>query len=84
MITETIIDVLCKLGVAVINLLPVVSVMIPGSVLNTIKTLVGALGYIVPVKQLMPIIAISTALATWNVSWSLMLRLKSFLPNWGN
>ena len=54
------------------------------NVLNGLTNFLGNLAYVVPFRRLMPILAISLSLHTLQIAWSFMLRIKSFIPSWGN
>lgn len=84
MITEFVINGFIVLGNGLIAQLPEIRIAIPDSILTTIFILISNLGDIVPVKQLLPILAISAAIKSAQIGWAILLRLKSFIPTWGN
>ena len=64
--------------------LPLVeNIEIPADTFNEIEVVISNVAYIVPVKGLLLIISISLVLDNFTIIWSLILRIKSFIPSMG-
>lgn len=83
MITDFIINVFLALPMALLDLLPDIDISINDNVFYGIETFVCNVAYIFPIKALMPIIIISSSLINFDIIWSIILRLKSFIPTMG-
>ena len=83
MITDLIINLLLKIPLMLLELLPDIDVSLPENVFDGINTFFANVGYALPVLQLMPILIISNALMLFRVAWALVIRIKSFIPTMG-
>lgn len=83
MITDKILDVLFYLPLLLFKALPSFDFSIPDNVYNGIETLCTNIGYVVPLKALLPIFATSITLSLFQIGWALIIRIKSFIPTMG-
>lgn len=84
MITDIILDVLMAIPLVLLSLLPDVNISIPDGVFNWLITTCNAVGYLLPVKSLMPIFAIMLSVNGFKIAWAILLRVKSFIPSMGS
>lgn len=84
MITETLIDLLLKPVLLLLDAMPVFSVSFPSVVFDPLVSIINTLGYVVPVKALLPILLISSLLKTAQILWAFIIRVKSFIPTMGD
>lgn len=63
--------------------LPSFTIEIPSVVYGPLFDMVNMIGYIFPVKALLPILGISFSVKSAQIVWSLILRFKSFIPTMG-
>lgn len=61
-----------------------VSISIPEQVYNAMDLLFGSLGFLLPVKLLLPILVISGTLEIARLVVAIVCRIKSFIPTMGN
>lgn len=86
MITDALISVLISPIWLLFELLslPVIgNLEIPNDVFNGISGFLANVAYILPVKDLLPILIVSAGLDHFTTIWSLILRIKSFIPTMG-
>lgn len=83
MITDALISVLTAVPLALLCLLPDVNIAIPDSVFNWLINICNAVGYLLPVKDLIPILLIMVTLTGFRIAWAIVLRVKSFIPTMG-
>lgn len=57
---------------------------IPVGVFNGLSILAKDLGYIFPISSLLPIIVIKFSLRGFSVFWTILLKIKSFIPTMGD
>lgn len=84
MITEIIINLFLKLFQGFISILPSLNFTIPDNIINTISNFFNGITYFFPIKALLPILTFSIALTGFRILYSLMLRVKSFIPGMGD
>lgn len=84
MITETLINTLLQPIIVLLANMETLSINIPRGVENGIVSLTSGLAYIFPMKSIIPIIGIRLGIQMFHISWSLILRIKSFIPTMGN
>ncbi len=53
---------------------------IPDAVFNWINNMFTLLGYFLPLKALLPILAVSFSIKSFQIGWALFLKLKSLIP----
>lgn len=86
MITDAIINILVSPLYLVFNLMPLDSIpdlVLPDDVFNGISGFLANVAYIIPINGLLPILILGWALDNFNIIWSLILRIKSFIPTMG-
>lgn len=87
MITDAIISVIIAPIYAIFKLisLPVVdNIVIPTDVFNGLSGFLANVAYVLPVKQMLGMITFSAILDHFTTIWSLILRIKSFIPTMGH
>lgn len=84
MITEAIFDILLAPVMLLVNAMPSFTFAIPDVAFGPLVSVVNTLGYIVPIKALLPILVASSILTTGQIAWAFLLRVKSFIPTMGN
>ena len=84
MITDALISVLSAVPLALLSLLPNVNIAIPDGVFNWLLNVCSAIGYFLPVKALLPILGIMFSVTGFKIAWSIVLRVKSFIPTMGS
>ncbi|MDE5763515.1 MAG: hypothetical protein K2N49_00175 [Ruminococcus sp.] len=83
MITDTILNILFYLPLLLLKALPRINFSLPDDVFNGFSDFLSNVGYVVPMKALLPILASSLAISTFKISWALIIRIKSFIPTMG-
>lgn len=83
MITDLILSFLLTLPLALLRSLPDVNLSFPTGVFDFIWTVSNSIAYIIPVRQLLPILYAEGALTTFRIAWSMLIRMKSFIPGMG-
>lgn len=84
MIIDTILKVLTLPVLLLIDGLQAFSFTIPVGVFNGLSLLAKDLGYIFPVASLMPIIIMKLAFRVFSLFWTVVLKIKSFIPTMGD
>lgn len=84
MITQAIFDVLLFPVLVLLKSMPSFTLSLPSVVFDPLVSVVNSLGYVVPVKKLLPILVMSSTLQAAQTGWALMLRFKSFIPTMGD
>lgn len=83
MITDKILNILFYFPLLLAKALPDMDFSIPDNVFNGFNTFLFNVGYIIPIKALMPILVSSFAISTLKIMWALIIRIKSFIPTMG-
>lgn len=83
MIFDKIIEFLIAPVTWLIDLIPSMDFTFSANVLANIMDLFRALGYIVPWKGLLPILTSSMFILMFRLTWTIILRVKSFIPTLG-
>ncbi len=83
MIVTIIINLLLALPTFLLSLLPDNVVTLPDNVFNIMHEVFYGIGYVLPMAGLASIMVISTALIGMQITWSIILRIKSFIPTMG-
>lgn len=83
MLTEIIINLFLKLFQGFISILPSLNFTIPDDIVDTIFNFFSGITYFFPIKALMPIFTFSLAVTGFKILYSLILRVKSFVPGMG-
>lgn len=83
MITDTIINIFLALPRNLLSLLPDVNLELPDVAFQELFDIISSLTWALPVVALMPILVISFMLQGFKIAWSLLIRIKSFIPTMG-
>ncbi len=67
-----------------INNIDTFELTIPDVVYSAMDMLFSALGYLFPVKQLLPILVVSGSISFVRLIVAVIVRIKSFIPTMGN
>lgn len=70
--------------ISVFKLIDTFTFTIPVGVFNGLVTLAKDLGYLFPISAIVPIIGIKLGLRILSFSWSVILKIKSFIPTMGD
>lgn len=84
MITDTIINIFLALPRNLLALLPDVNFELPDVAFQELFDIISSLTWALPVVALMPILVISFMLQGFKIAWSLLIRIKSFIPTMGD
>ena len=84
MIFQPFIDIAGFLISLILDNIDTVSLAIPESVYSAMDMLFSALGYLFPVKLLLPILVVSGVLSGFRLLVAIVCRIKSFIPTMGN
>lgn len=83
MITEGILNILAFIPNSLLNSMSGISISIPDNVFNGLDSIFNCLGFVFPIKGLLVILGISISIKTFQIIWSIVLRIKSFIPTMG-
>lgn len=83
MIFDTIMEFIVSPVTWLINLFPAMDFSFSQTALADIMDLFRALGYVIPWAGLLPIFTSSFLLLGFRLTWSMVLRIKSFIPTLG-
>lgn len=83
MITDALLDILLFLPNLLLDGLDVLSLVIPEGVFDGLAKIFAFIGWF-PIKQLLPILVMSISVATFKITWALLIRIKSFIPTMGD
>ncbi len=83
MILKMIIDVFMKAPELLLQLIPVIDLIIPKEVFNIFSFIFNGIGYLLPVKALLPILITDISLDFLRIAFALIIRIKSFIPTMG-
>ena len=78
MITEGILNILAFLPNLLLDSLGSISLSIPSNIFDG-----NCLGFIFPISGLLVILGVSFTIKNFQIIWSLILRIKSFIPSMG-
>jgi membrane-associated phospholipid phosphatase len=84
MIFQPLIDIGNWLLNLVLDNVDTVELSIPSGVYSAMDSLFSALGYLFPIKQLLPILVVSGVFAMARLIVAVVVRIKSFIPTMGN
>lgn len=68
----------------IISLFPVIDFEIPQDVMVNLSSIMMFVGYFVPVKGLVALFTLSLSIDIGHIVWTIILRVKSFIPTMGN
>lgn len=83
MITDKILNILFYLPLLLAKAVPDMDFSIPDNVFNGFNTFLFNVGYIIPIKALIPILVSSFTISFFQIAWALVIRIKSFIPTMG-
>jgi hypothetical protein len=69
---------------AVLSLLPPVSVQLPTGSIGALGNIISGVAYFLPIGLIVTLIMISLSIDMIILIWRIILRIKSFVPTWGN
>lgn len=84
MITEGILNILAFLPNLLLDSMKGISISIPENIFDGLNSIFGCLGFVFPVSGLLVILSFSFLINNFQIIWSLILRIKSFIPTMGS
>ena len=84
MIVEAILNLFIGLAFLILNLIPTLEFAIDENILNGASQIFQGLGSILPIPQLLPIFLIWFTVANFSIIWTIILKIKSFIPSMGD
>ena len=80
MITEMILFFLTTIIKPIINLIPQMDgLVIPDEIMNYLLSIFRAIGFFIPVAELLPILIFSIAFISWRFIYNLICRVRFFI-----
>ena len=83
MITEGILNILAFIPNTLLNSMVSISLSIPDNIFIGLDSIFNCLGFIFPIKGLLIILTLSFTIKSFQIIWSIILRIKSFIPSMG-
>lgn len=83
MITEGILNILAFIPNLLLDGMQGVSLSIPNDIFNGLNSIFNCLGFLFPISGLLLILGVSFAIKSFQIIWSIILRVKSFIPTMG-
>lgn len=83
MITEGILNILAFIPNALLNNINTISLSIPDNIFNGLDSIFNCLGFLFPIGGLLIILTLSFTIKSFQIIWSIILRIKSFIPTMG-
>lgn len=83
MITEALLNFLFFVPNMLLNSMEGLTIAIPVGIYTPLLDAVTAIGSLMPVAQLLPILAIEFSVQSFRIVWALIIRIKSFIPTMG-
>lgn len=84
MITDAILNVLLAIPLLLLNSLPSINIDLSNSPIDTIFSYFTMFNTIVPISDALIILSVFLVLYNFGFIWSLILRIKSFIPTMGD
>lgn len=84
MITDAILNVLLAIPLLLLNSLPSINIDLSNSPIDTIFSYFTMFNTIVPISDALIILSVFLVLYNFSFIWSLILRIKSFIPTMGD
>ena len=84
MITEGILNILAFMPNLLLDNLGFVSLSIPSNIFDGLNSIFNCLGFLFPISGLLVILGISFTIKNFQIIWSIVLRIKSFIPTMGS
>lgn len=66
-----------------IDKLPDINFSIPDNAFAGLEYIFSGVAYFLPVKALLPIVLVDFSISSFHIVWSIILRIKSFIPTMG-
>lgn len=83
MITEGILNILAFIPNLLLDGMQGLSLSIPNDIFNGLNNIFNCLGFLFPISGLLLILGVSFAIKSFQIIWSIILRVKSFIPTMG-
>lgn len=83
MITEGILNILAFIPNALLNNMSSISLSIPDNIFSGLDSIFNCLGFLFPISGLLVILTLSFVIKSFQIIWSIILRVKSFIPTMG-
>jgi len=83
MVTESILYLITSLPNLLLNNIGTINLNIPNDIFDGLNSIFNLLGFIFPISGLMVILSLSMSIKLFEIVWSLLLRIKSFIPSMG-
>lgn len=83
MITEGILNILAFLPNTLLNSINTISLSIPDNIFSGLDSIFNCLGFLFPISGLLIILTLSFTIKSFQIIWSIILRIKSFIPTMG-
>lgn len=83
MITEAILNVLAFIPNLLLDSISSVEISISNDVFNGLNSIFNCLGFLFPISGLLLILVLSFSIKGFQIIWSIVLRVKSFIPTMG-
>ena len=84
MILDAILNFLFTPILAIFDMLPNITVVVPQNIFDTLNQITYGLGYVLPLKELLVLLAFKYGIISFTLIWRLILRIKSFIPGMGD
>lgn len=84
MIVDAICYAIVGIPLLLLNMLGSFTLEIPRGVFDGLHEITYALGYVLPMAGLIPILYISFSVNAFQIVWATVLRIKSFIPTMGS
>ena len=83
MITEGILNILAFIPNALLDNMNGISLSIPDNLFVGLDSIFNCLGFLFPISGLLIILTLSFTIKSFQIIWSIILRVKSFIPTMG-
>ena len=83
MITEGILNILAFIPNTLLNSINTISLSIPDNIFSGLDSIFNCLGFLFPISGLLIILTLSFTIKSFQIIWSIILRIKSFIPTMG-
>lgn len=83
MITEGILNFIASIPNSFLDNMEGMTLTIPENIFDGLNSIFNCLGFLFPISGLLIILGISLAIKGFQTIWSIILRVKSFIPTMG-
>lgn len=83
MITEGILNILAFIPNTLLDSMNTISLSIPDNIFSGLDSIFNCLGFLFPIGGLLIILTLSFTIKSFQIIWSIILRIKSFIPTMG-